>query len=163
MMLRDLQVVRFFKDHELLDKKHYYFVGSSQGGMQACNMAAHFERASAVILNVPWLSDIYGHELAGRLENKMPKGLGVTYFDTAVAARFLKCPAYIISGLGDSTCNSSTQMALFNSIKAPKYIEFYQNKVHSYTIPWDKNVYILGDTALADKFGEHTAEYYDYN
>ena len=119
--------------------------------------------SAAVILNVPWLSDIYAHELAGRLENKMPKGFGVTYFDTAVAAQFLKCPAYIISGLGDLTCNASTQMALFNSIKAPKYHEFYQNKVHSYTIPWDRNMYALGDLSLADKFVEHTAQYYKYD
>ena len=163
MILRDLQALRFFKDHELLNKKDYYFIGSSQGGMQACNIAAHFEKATAVILNVPWLSDIYGHEICGRRENKMPKGLGVTYFDTAVAAENLRCPAYIISGLGDGTCNSSTQMALFNSIKSPKYIEFYQNKVHSYTIPWDKNAYALGDLSLSDKFGEHTVEYYEYD
>ena len=163
MMLRDLQAIRCFKDHELLNKKEYYFVGSSQGGMQACNMGAHFDKATAVILNVPWLSDIYGHELAGRRENRMPKGHGVTYFDTAVAAQYLKCPAYIISGLGDLTCNPSTQMALFNSISSPKYIEFYQNKLHSFTIPWDRNMYSLGDHTLADKFDEHTSEYYEYN
>ncbi len=163
MMLRDLQAIRFFKDHELLNKKDYCFVGSSQGGMQACNMAAHFDRATAVILNVPWLSDIYGCEICGRRENRMPKGIGVTYFDTAVAAQYLKCPTYIISGLGDGTCNASTQMALFNSIKAPKYIEFYQNKVHSYTIPWDENMYVLGDSSLAGEFKEHTVEYYKYD
>lgn len=163
MMLRDLQVIRFFKDHELLNKKDYYFVGSSQGGMQACNMAAHFDRASAVIMNVPWLSDIYSHELCGRRAHKMPKGVGVTYFDTAVAAQYLTCPAYIISGLGDPTCNSGTQMALFNSIKSQKYIEFYQNKVHSFTIPWDRNVYTLGDASLVDKFAHQTAQYYEYD
>ena len=163
MLLRDLQALRCFRDHELLTKKDYYFVGSSQGGMQACNMAAHFDRATAVILNVPWLSDIDGHALAGRRENAMPKGTGVAYFDTAVAAQFLKCPAYIISGLGDPTCNASTQMALFNSIRSPKYLEFYQNKVHSFTIPWDNNMYALGDTSLSGQYGELTATYYDWD
>lgn len=163
MLLRDLQALRFFKDHELLNKKDYYFVGSSQGGMQACNMAAHFDRTTALIMNVPWLADIDGHEVFGRIENKMPKGIGVTYFDTAVAAQYLKCPTYIISGLGDLTCNASTQMSLFNSIKAPKYHEFYQNKVHSFTIPWDRNMYALGDLGLADKFREHTDQYYSYD
>ena len=131
--------------------------------MQACNIAAHFDRASAVILNVPWLSDIYGHELAGRRQNGMPKGEGVTYFDTAVSAQFLKCPALIISGLGDNTCNSSTQMALFNSIKSPKYIEFYQNKVHSFTIPWDKQRYVLGDESIAEELRESTDQYHALN
>ena len=163
MMLRDLQAVRFFSEHELLNKKDYYFVGSSMGGMQACNMAARFDKATALILNVPWLSDIYGNELAGRRENKMPKGIGVTYFDSSVAAEYVKCPVYIISGLGDGTCNASTQMALFNSLKSQKYIEFYQNKVHSFTIPWDRNMYSLGDLSLAEKFTEHTSEYYSYD
>lgn len=163
MLMRDLQALRYFKDHELLNKKDYYFVGSSQGGMQACNMAAHFDRATAVILNVPWLSDIDGHELCGRRANSMPKGIGVTYFDTAVAAQFLKCPAYIISGLGDATCNASTQMALFNAIRSPKYLEFYQNKVHSFTIPWDNCMYALGDASLAGQYKEFTREYYDWD
>lgn len=163
MLLRDLQALRYFKDHELLDKKHYYFVGSSQGGMQACNMAAHFDRPTAVILNVPWLSDIDAHELAGRRANSMPKGVGVAYFDTAVAAQFLKCPACIISGMGDPTCNASTQMALFNSIKSPKYLEFYQNKIHSFTIPWDNHMYPLGDTGLAGQYPELTADYYNWD
>ena len=163
MILRDLQAIRFFKDHELLNKKDYYFVGSSQGGMQACNMAAHFDRSSALLLNVPWLADIYGHELAGRRKNGMPKGAGATYFDTAIAAQYLKCPTFIISGLGDGTCNAATQMALFNSISAPKHIEFYQNKVHSYTIPWDENVYALGDSSLAESFHAHLGEFYKYD
>ncbi len=163
MMLRDLQAVRFFKNHELVNASEFYFVGSSQGGMQACNMAAHTGVATAVILNVPWLSDIYGHEICGRRENKMPKGIGVTYFDTAVAAQYLKCPAYIIAGLGDVTCNASTEMALFNSINSQKYMEFYQNKVHSFTIPWDRNMYPLGDESLAGRFEELTAEYYEYD
>ncbi len=163
MLLRDLQALSFFKDHELINKKDYYFVGSSQAGMQACNVAAHFDRASAVIVNVPWLSDIYGHENCGRRMNNMPKGVGVTYFDTAIAAQFIKCPVYIISGLGDGTCNASTQMALFNAIKSQKYLEFYQNKVHSFTIPWDKCMYALGDLSMADHYKEHTAEYYSYD
>lgn len=163
MILRDLQAIRFFRDHELLNKEDYYFVGSSQGGMQACNMAARFDRASTVILNVPWLADIYGCEIAGRRKNTMPRGRGVIYFDTAFAAGEVKGPVYMISGLGDIVCNSGTQMALFNSIKGPKYIEFYQNKIHSCSIPWDKNVYSLGDESLAGKFFEHTEIYYQYD
>ena len=163
MILRDLQAVRFFKDHELLNKKDYYFVGSSQGAMQACNMAAHFDNPTAVIMNVPGFSDVHAPAICGRRENSMPKGNGITYFDTAVAAQFLKCPAYIISGLGDMTCNTGTQMALFNSIKTQKYIEFYQNKTHSFTIPWDRNMYHLGDIALADRFDEHTDQYHEWD
>ena len=163
MLLRDLQALYFFKDNKLLNKKDYIFVGSSQGGMQACNIAAHFEKATAVILNVPWLSDVDGDKNCGRRANSMPKGDGVNYFDTAVAAQYLKCPTYIISGLGDTVCNSSTQMALFNSIKSQKYIEFYQNKNHSYTIPWDDCMYSLGDNSLKDKYTEHTSTYYDWN
>lgn len=163
MFLRNLQALRFFKDHPLLNGKDYYFVGSSQGGMQAFNMAAHFERATAAILNVPGFSDIHGDEICARHKNSMPKGKGMTYFDIAVSAQLLKCPVYIISGLGDLICNASSQMALFNAIKAPKYIEFYQNKIHSCSIPWDNCTYSLGDFSLADRYKEHTSMYYDWN
>ena len=93
----------------------------------------------------------------------MPKGDGIGYFDTALAAEFLKCPAFIISGLGDRTCFPSTQLALFNAIHTPKYIEFYQNKIHSFTIPWDNCVYTMGDAALTERHMDLRAMYYDWN
>ncbi len=163
MLLRDMAVLKFFEKHELLNGRDYYFIGSSQGGMQACNVAAHFGRATGVLLNVPWLSDIYGHELCGYRKNTMPKGEGVCYFETGIAAELLECPVYIISGLGDYTCNSSTQMALYNAISSPKYIELYQNKIHSLTIPWDNAVYSLGEETLIEHFKDHTGAYYDWN
>ena len=163
MILRDLQVLHFLENHELLNGKDYIFVGSSQGGMQACNVAAQFEKATAVIMNVPGFSDVLGDMLAGRRKNAMPKGDGVAYYDTAVAAQLLKCPAYIIAGLGDPICNASTEMALFNAIPSQKYIEFYQNKIHSFTIPWDNRVYTLGDKSLANRYTEFTKMYYDWN
>ena len=163
MILRDLAALHFFKDHELLNKKDYIFVGSSQGGMQAINVAANFEKATAVIANVPGFSDVLGETLAGRRKNGMPKGDGVAYYDTAIAAQFLKCPVYIIAGLGDTICPPCTQMALFNAIPSQKYIEFYQNKTHSFTIPWDNHMYVLGDASLADRYSDLTAMYYDWN
>ncbi len=163
MLLRDLAVLRFFEHHELLNGKDYIFVGSSQGGMQACNMASLFEKATAAILNVPGFSDVMADELAGRRKNAMPKGAGVAYYDTAVAAQYLRCPTYIISGLGDSICCSSSQMALFNAIRAPKYIEFYQNKVHSFTIPWDERRYALGNEEIADTFSDFAKMYLGWN
>ena len=163
MLLRDLAVLRFFEHHELLNGKDYIFVGSSQGGMQACNMASLFEKASAAILNVPGFSDVFADELLGRRKNAMPKGDGVAYYDTAVAAQYLKCPTYIISGLGDSICSSSSQMALFNAIRAPKCIEFYQNKTHSLTIPWDNHRYALGSEEIADAFFEIAKMYLEWN
>ena len=131
--------------------------------MQACNLAAHFEKTTGLILNVPWLSDVFGHEVAGRLENGMPKGDAIPYFDTAVAGELVKCPVYMISGLGDLTCNPGTQMALFNSLSCRKYIEFYQNKTHSLTIPWDNLFYSLGDSTMKDLYKEHTSAYYSFN
>ena len=163
MILRDLQVLHFLENHELLNGKDYIFVGSSQGGMQACNLAAQFEKATAVIMNVPGFSDVMGDLLAGRRKNAMPKGDGVAYYDTAVAAQLLKCPAYIIAGLGDPLCNASTEMALFNAIPSQKYIEFYQNKIHSFTIPWDNLRSALGDESLAKRYTELTDMYYNFN
>jgi len=59
--------------------------------------------------------------------------------------------------------HASTQMALYNAIKSPKYHEFYQNKVHSFTIPWDNCMYALGDPRLAGIYQEHTKDYYNWD
>lgn len=160
MFSRNLQAVRYFKDHPLVNGKDYIFSGSSQGGMQACNIAAHTGIATGLLLNVPWLADLGGYETLGRMKNGMPQGDGVHYFDTAIAASRVKCPVYIISGLGDTTCPPATQLTIFNAIATPKYHEFYQNKGHSYTIPRNRVRYVLGDTSLADGYPEMKHIYY---
>ena len=52
---------------------------------------------------------------------------------------------------------------LKNPLQYSMYLEFYQNKGHSYTIPWDECKYVLGDVKFADQYQEHTCAYYDFD
>ena len=144
MFMRDLQAFRFFKDNPLINKKDYIFRGGSQGAMQACNMALHSGVATECELDVPWFADLGGTKKFGRLYGWRPDYAdGLRYFDTAVAAKYLKCPVTIIAGLGDYVCPPSGEMAMYNGITAPKKIEFIQNQTHPYR-PVEKTTYTLG-------------------
>ncbi len=133
MMLRDMQAFFIFKDHELLNKKDYIFIGGSQGGMQACHLAAHCGYASECYLNVAWCVDLFAIEKEKRMRGWRPDpSVAMNYYDTGLAASYLKCPVYIEAGLGDYVCPPSGQMAMYNAIKAPKLLRFVQNQTHPY-------------------------------
>lgn len=143
VFMRDFQTLRYFKYHPLLNKKDYIFAGGSQGAFQACNMAAHSGVATGCELILPWMCDLAANEKIGRLKGWRPKYTkGLAYYDTAVAAKFLKCDVKITAGLGDYICPPSGQMALYNNICAPKSITFIQNKTHSNN-PKKANTYSL--------------------
>lgn len=155
LFIRNLTAVKYFKNHELINKKDYLFAGGSQGGMQAINMTAHSKIATGGIFEIVWMADIKGYKKFGRIKNQQPKGIGNTYFDSAIAAKYIKCPVFIESGLGDSICPPATQMAIHNAIKTPKYHEFYQNLWH-YTVPnRDSNIcYAIGDKKVIEEHPE---------
>lgn len=132
MFMRDLQVVRFIKNHPLLDG-FIRFEGSSMGAMRACNLAAHTGIADECGLGVPWFADLGGIENCGRLRGWRPDYKnGLRYFDTAIAAKYLKCPVKIEAGLGDYVCPPSGEAAMYNLITAQKEIVFIQNQTHPY-------------------------------
>lgn len=136
MYFRNLQAFSLFKDHELLNKKDYVFVGGSQGAMQACNMALHTGYATECRISIPWCCDLWAQEKQNRMRGWRPDvSCAMNYFDTALAASHLKCPVYIEAGLGDYICPPSGQMAMYNAIKSPKMIRFVQNRTHSYRPP----------------------------
>lgn len=133
MFLRDMQAFYYFRDHELLNKKEYIFIGGSQGALQASNMALHSGVATEVYLRVPWSADVFAEQKIGRMGgwNPGPQN-AMRYFDTAVAAHFLKCSVYIEAGLGDYICPPSGQCAMFNSMTCPRALRFVQNMTHPY-------------------------------
>lgn len=143
---RDLQVIRFLqKTDEIwsLIGGRKYLVGASQGAMQACNLAVHTDVADECRISVPWLCDVDGTEKFGRIRGWRPENdKGIKYFDTAIAARYLKCPVLIDAGLGDYICPPSGQMAMFNGITAQKKLVFTQNRVHA-GMPVEKVEYQL--------------------
>ena len=137
LYVKDMQIINYFKDHPLANGIDYEFEGGSQAAFQAINLAAHTGLATAVRACVPWFCDIFAIKKRNRIPIawKPEADEGLRYFDTAVGAKFLKCPVYIEAGLGDYICPPSGQMAMYNSITAPKKLRFVQNRTHPYTPP----------------------------
>ena len=82
------------------------------------------------------MCDLGGGTNAGRLEGWRPKYQhGMKYFDTAVAASFIKCPMSVTAGLGDFVCPPSGQVALYKAIKNLTCMKFIQRRTHSYQPP----------------------------
>ena len=137
IFVRNMHALNIFSKHPLVNGKDIEFEGGSQGGMQACSMAAHSGVATELRIRVPWACDLFASEKIGRIQIpwRLPTHHALKYFDTAGAAKFLKCPVYIEVGLGDYVCPPSGQAAMYNSITAPKKIRFIQNTTHSYNPP----------------------------
>ncbi len=144
--MRNYQLVRYFKDNELLNKTDYIFCGGSQAGMQACNMAVHSGIATECIMTFPWMADIGGNVKFDRMIDPWHINYrkGLSYFDTAIAAQFLKCPTTVSAGLGDYICPPSGIMSIYNNLNVPKRLVFIQNMTHPYK-PVEKIAYKLGD------------------
>lgn len=135
--IRDFQVLNYFLNHEKFDGKNVYFSGGSQGGFQACNMAAHTDGiATKCELIVPWFCDLKAIETRKRLRGWRPEpDEGLRYFDTAIAGKYVKCPVYIEAGIGDYVCPPSGVTALYNAMKCEKKVDFIQGRTHGYTPP----------------------------
>ncbi|MBS5529908.1 acetylxylan esterase, partial [bacterium] len=58
------------------------------------------------------------------------------YYDTINHAKRIKCPVEITrAGLGDYTCPPSGVAILYNNIKSPKKIRWFQGSTHGYVPP----------------------------
>lgn len=135
--IRNFQVYNYVTSNELFDGKTVEFTGGSQGGFQACNMAAHTDgKATLCKMNAPWFANLAGMSKGGRVDGWLPnpsKHPATAYFDTAIAAEYVNCKTEIEAGLGDYTTPPSSIMAIYNNLKGEKKITFVQNKTHSYT------------------------------
>jgi len=130
MMLRDLVAAKWVKTVEAWDGKNIFVRGGSQGALQATTVAAHDKSVSSLTLTVPWFCDLNG-EKKGYLAGWRPEANpGLEYFDTAIQGSRVTCPVSISAGLGDYVCPPRSVMALYNSIKSKKKIEFIQSKIH---------------------------------
>lgn len=144
MIARDLAGAMYLKKMPQWDGKTFVASGGSQGAFQAVNIAAHDDAVTFVDVNAPWFSNLGGYRCRhDRMGGWAPEyTYGLCYYDTAIAARFVKCPIKITAGLGDYICPPSGIMALFNGIKGSAELNFLQNRTHSYYCPIDM-VYTL--------------------
>lgn len=135
MIARDLAGAMYLERMPQWDGKTFVAAGGSQGAFQSINIAAHDDKVTFVDVCVPWFSNLGGYR-HNRMRGWSPDyTYGLCYYDTAVAARFIKCPISIVAGLGDYICPPSGIMALFNGVKTSAELKFLQNKTHAYDCP----------------------------
>lgn len=135
MMLRLMRALEYVKSRPEWNGKNLVAAGGSQGGLQAITAAALDGDVTQCNAYKPWCCDLGGIKL-NRLRGWRPDyadGLG--YYDTATMGKRIKCPTSITAGLGDYVCPPSGVSVLYNSIRAPKSLEFTQGSTHGYNPP----------------------------
>ena len=135
MILRVLRALEFLKAQPEWNGKDLLVAGGSQGGFQALSAAALDKDVTQCQAHIPWLCDLGGIKL-GRLKGWRPDYTdGLAYYDAANQAKRIRCKTIIEAGLGDYTCPPSGICVLYNNLKGPKQLEFFQGKTHGYTPP----------------------------
>lgn len=124
-----MRMVRYIQTIPEWDGRNLIFVGFSQGGGFSLMLAALFnESATGVIAGQPALCDHFGREASRRagwpqLLAHEPQAAGfAAYFDAALFASHIKCPAIVSAGFIDTMCTPSSVYAAFNSIPGAKQI-----------------------------------------
>ena len=130
MMIRNLIAAKYARTIPEWDNENFIACGGSQGAFQATTVAAHDEGVTFLDIDVPWFCDLNGVN-KGYMKGWRPDfEQGLRYFDTVAQSSRVKCPVRIIAKLGDYTCPPSTVMALYNTFKTEKSIQFVQSARH---------------------------------
>ncbi|MDR0932274.1 MAG: acetylxylan esterase [Victivallales bacterium] len=141
MVLRVLRSLEFLKVLPQWNGKDLIVNGGSQGGLQTIWAAALDPDVTYATPAIPWCCDLNG-AAKGRIDGWHPKYVpALGYYDAVNHAKRIKCPVDITrAGLGDYLCPPSGIAVLYNAIKSPKSIKWYQGSSHGY-IPKDPQIF----------------------
>ena len=136
MAMRVMRSLEFLKSLPQWDGKNLTAAGGSQGGLQTVWAAGLDSDVTLAKPDIPWCSDMKG-DSKGRIRGWFPPYVdALGYYDTINHAKRIKCPVEITrAGLGDYTCPPSGVAILYNNIKSPKKIRWFQGSTHGYVPP----------------------------
>lgn len=136
MAMRVMRSLEFLKSLPQWDGKNLTAAGGSQGGLQTVWAAGLDPDVTLAKPDIPWCSDMKG-DSKGRIRGWFPPYVdALGYYDTINHAKRIKCPVEITrAGLGDYTCPPSGVAILYNNIKSPKKIRWFQGSTHGYVPP----------------------------
>lgn len=108
-----------------VDRKHFGYVGGSQGGGFGWYLTGLNPRFTSAVLHVPALCDTLGYQgghasgwphLIERTpaDKRAAAAKNAPYFDGANFARRTKCPIRVSVGFVDTACNPASVYATFN-------------------------------------------------
>lgn len=133
MVARDLLALRLACEVlGLWDGKSIAVSGGSQGAFQSLAVAALHPSVTSVSIEVPWLCDLGGADVYGRLKGWLPRYQpSLRYFDSVNFGKRVKVPVSITRcGLADDTCPPAGITLLYNHLGGPKSIRYVQNSSH---------------------------------
>ena len=133
MALRVMRSLEFLKQLPQWNGKDLIASGGSQGGLQTIWAAGLDPDVSLAKPNIPWCCDLNGSS-KGRIRGWFPGYVDeLAYYDAVNHAKRIKCPVEITrAGLGDYTCPPSGVAVLYNAIKTPKKIRWFQGSTHGF-------------------------------
>ncbi|MBR1837359.1 MAG: acetylxylan esterase [Kiritimatiellae bacterium] len=136
MALRAVRALQWVATLPEWDGKSLTLAAGSQGGWQAFMAASRVPAATRISTSVTWGCDWTGQAELGRLPaTYRPKCWfpDMAYFDAVFAARRVKCPVEISkAGLGDYVSPPSSLAVLYNELRVPKKITWYQGWTHGW-------------------------------
>ncbi len=138
MTLRVMRALQFVKQLPEWDGKTLTVSGGSQGGLQTIWAAGLDPDVTSASATVPWCCDLGGATNFNRIKHTwgVPYGKSIDYYDPINFAKRIKCEVEIPrAGLGDYTCPPSGISVLYNNLKCPKKITWYQGSTHIYVPP----------------------------
>ena len=135
MMLRLLRTLEYVKTVEGWNGKDLEVGGWSQGGLQSMWAAGSGMGVTRVNCAITWCCDVNSQAL-GRYRNpgSIRYAPGLDYYDAVAFARRVPptCTVDIYrAGLGDTLCLPSGLARLYNVLRGPKKIRFWQGWVHT--------------------------------
>lgn len=134
MAQRVMRSLDYIKTHPMWNGRDLIVRGCSQGGLQAVWGASLDKDVTRAEVSVNWCSNIAGYALGARLPGWHPSyRRGLDYYDTVFHASRIggKCFFDLQRiGLGDYTCPPSGVTAMYNEVRAPKRVAYYQGSTH---------------------------------
>ncbi|MDR0931516.1 MAG: acetylxylan esterase [Victivallales bacterium] len=142
MALRVMRSLEFVKSLPEWNGKTLLVSGGSQGGLQTVWAAALDSDVTYASPGIPWCCDLNG-TAKGRLGGWFPKYVpALGYYDAVNHAKRIKCQVNITrAGLGDYVCPPSGVAILYNNIKSPKRINWFQGSTHGF-VPKDAKIFV---------------------
>ena len=133
MALRVMRALQFAKSLPQWDGKNLIVSGGSQAGLQSLWAAGLDSDVTRCQVFKPWCCDLAGHAKALRMPSTFAPTYtpALDYYDGAFHAKRIRCPVEVgIAGLGDFVCPPAGMMAMFNNLRVPATIRFYQGEGH---------------------------------
>ncbi len=136
MALRVMRSLQFLKSLPQWNGKDLSVSGGSQGGLQTVWAAALDPDVTSANSVITWCCDFAG-PTKGRLNGWRPAYVpALNYYDSVFHGKRIKCPIIISrAGLGDYVCPPSGLATLYNNIKSPKKIVWFQGSTHDFVPP----------------------------